>query len=506
MIDGVVDAFDYVVVGGGSAGCVVATRLSEDPQVSVLLIEAGGDERRRDIESPEAWPELLGSDVDWAFQTVRQPATGRTYPAARGRVLGGSGSINNMVFLRGHAHDFDAWSAAGARGWDYAGVLPYFMRSEDVPDGEPKYRGRGGPLRPRRFGIEDPVSLRFAEGAARAGHDRVEDLNAASMLGVGFPDALIFENRRESTASAYLRPAMARPNLTVHQDALVRRLVLDGTRCTGVEYVRDGVAARAGAGEEVILCAGAIGSPQLMLLSGIGPAGDLEGLGIVPVLDAPEVGANLQDHLFLAGIRYQTDHPLPTTNMAGATLLARTQAGEHGPDLHILAVAADYHLDWQAPLPNSFTFGIGHMRARSRGSLRLASADPAVAPIIDPRYLTETDDLDQLIAGVELVDEIVDTGAFADWGGSSQTHALLRLERSELEHLVGEAAGSYFHLAGTCRMGSDAGAVVDPELRVRGVERLRVADASVMPTLVSCNCNAATIMIGEKAADLVRTT
>jgi choline dehydrogenase len=497
------DSYDYVVVGGGTAGCIGAARLTEDPEVSVLLVEAGGDERRADIESPEAWWSLPGSDVDWNFETVLQPTLGRSYPAARGKVLGGSGSINNMIHLRGHAADFDGWAAAGAHGWDYASVLPYFKRSEDVPDGDPRYRGRGGPLRPRPYAPDDPVGLRFVEGAARAGHAQVEDFNAAEMLGTGFIDALIYDNRRESTATAYLRPAMGRDNLTVHQDALVRRLAFEGKRCAGVEYVRNGIRTRAIAGE-VILCAGAIGSPHLLMLSGVGPADDLTRFGIVPIVDAPEVGRNLQDHILLAGIRYQAQRPLPPSAMTSAMLMTRSDGGEHGPDLQILVANEDYHLEWQDPAPNSFTFGVSHMRARSRGTVRLRSADPAAQPVIDPCYLSEPYDLDQLIAGIEMVEHVVATNAFDEWGGGSQTTALLQLGRAALEDAVRESIGSYFHLAGTCRMGSDAAAVVDPALRVMGVEGLRVADASVMPTLVTSNSNAATVMIGEKAADLVR--
>lgn len=496
--------FDYVVVGGGTAGCVVATRLSDDPRVSVLLIEAGGDDRRPDIETPEAWPSLLGSDVDWAFQTIEQQAVGRALPAPRGRVLGGSGSINNMVHLRGHPADFDEWAQAGANGWDYASVLPYFKRCEDVPGGQPRYRGRGGPLRPRPYGTSDPVGVRFAEGAEQAGHERVEDFNAGSMLGVGFPDSLIRDGQRETTATAYLRPAMDRPNLTVYDGALVRRLTFEGVRCTGVEYAVDGRTIAAKATTEIVLCAGAIGSPKLLLLSGIGPSAELAALAVRPLIDAPEVGRNLQDHLLLSGIRYQADKPLPSQNMATATVLARNGTSAHGPDLHLCVASSDYREEWQEPLPNSFTFVVGHMRPRSRGSVRLASADPAAAPVIDPRYLTEDGDLAQLIDGIELADQIVSTGVFDDWGGRSETKALFGLRRDELEQAVRAAVGTYSHLAGTCRMGSDAGAVVDPQLRVVGVDGLRVADASVMPTLVSTNSNAATIMIAERAADLLR--
>ncbi|TCK21914.1 GMC family oxidoreductase [Pseudonocardia endophytica] len=498
------EAFDYVVVGGGTAGCVVAARLTEDTQASVLLIEAGGDERRADVESPEGWPSLLGSDADWAFETVLQPGTGRACPAARGKVLGGSGSINNMVHLRGHAADFDGWAAAGAHGWDHAAVLPYFRRCEDVPDGDPLYRGRGGPLNPRPSGTSDPVGMRFAAGAERAGHERVGDLNAASMLGIGFPDALIFSDRRESTASAYLRPAMVRPNLHVRPNALARGLRIEAGRCTGVEYDRDGATHLATAAVEVVLCAGAVGSPHLLLLSGVGSADELAALGIEPVVHAPEVGHNLQDHPLLAGIRYRSERPLPPEYLRPtATVLARSGPDSVAPDLHITAAGMDFHYEWQHPLPNSITFAIGLMRVRSRGAVRLASADPTRAPVIDPGYLADPADVDTLITGVELVEEIVQTGVFDDWGGFSETTALLRLGRAELESAVRDAMGSYFHLAGTCRMGSDSRAVVDPELRVAGVDGLRVADASVMPTLVSCNSNAATVMIGEKAADLL---
>jgi choline dehydrogenase len=323
------------------------------------------------------------------------------------------------------------------------------------------------------------------------------------MLGAGESDLLIHDGKRESTASAHLRPALSRPNLTVHTHATARRLTIEHGRCTGIEYAVGGEVRHANAGE-VVLCAGAVGSPQLLMLSGIGPADELRALGIEPVADLPGVGRNLQDHTLLAGIRYRAERPLPTSEVDGATVLAKLDDGAHGPDLLLGAMNFDYHFEWQLPAPNSFSLVAGHMRAHSRGTIRLASSDPDDAPLIDPRYLTEEHDLRALITGVETMDQIVQTGVFDDFGGHSETTALLALDEPALIAAVHDALGSYFHLAGTCRMGVDAEAVVGPELRVNGVTGLRVADASIMPVVVSCNTNAACVMIGEKASDLVR--
>jgi choline dehydrogenase len=402
--------------------------------------------------------------------------------------------------------DFDSWAYAGNPGWSYEQVLPYFKRIEDVPAGDARYRGRGGPLSVGPTARPHPLTLAFVAACQKAGHPLRRDFNCGELDGIGLHDMTIVDGRRQTTADVYLRPVLRRSTLSLETGASVHRLLIEHGRCIGVEYERDGRLEQAQAQEEVVLCAGAVDSPRLLLLSGIGDPDDLSSLEIETAAELPGVGHNLHDHVLVRGICVEASQPIPagTGNLGEAVLYWRSDNGLIGPDLQIVLVYAPFHNPWQEANSNAYTFAVAHMRPASRGRVALASNDPRRRPRIDPNYLSERHDLDMLVEGVEMAIELRVQPAFDEWRGRDVMSGIENGDRRTLTNFVRSGVSTFSHLVGTCRMGPDDLAVVDPQLKVRGIEGLRVADASVMPSITTTNTNAATIMIAEKAADLIR--
>jgi len=494
--------FDYVVVGAGAAGSVVAHRLSEDPETTVLVLEAGGPDDDPRIRQPSAFRQLLASPFDWGYSTEAEPhLNGRRIAWPRGRGWGGSGIISAMVYVRGQARDFDRWEEQGNPGWGFVDVLPYFKKAESQERGPSRYHGVGGPQNVADPRWVPPISRAFTKAAEQVGIPSNEDFNGERQVGAGLYQLNQKDGERHSTADAYLRPALNRANLTIENHARVTVVRFEGRRATGVSFLQEGKPHEVTVSREVILCAGVIGSPELLLRSGIGPAEELSSLGIPVVRDLPGVGQNLQDHPRVA-LTYASRKRLGPASASDRERARRDYERERsGPEDPAPVIQLFLTAN---PAQNSFSIHAALMHPASRESLRLRTADPAEPPLIQANYLADERDLAALARGLEVARRIASAEAFEEYRGAELGPGPGVWEEPALRRYIRDHLTTFFHPVGTCRMGADARAVVDPQLRVRGVEGLRVIDASVFPSLVSGATHAATVMVAEKGADLVR--
>ena len=526
--------FDYIVVGGGAAGCVLASRLSEDPQTRVCLIEAGPADKSVLIHCPAGYAAAVKTGVaNWSFETVPQPGlNGRRGYQPRGKVLGGSTSINSMIYLRGLREDYEHWAALGNAGWAWADVLPYFKRAEHNERGADEWHGSGGPLNVMDLQSPNRVSRLFVDAGVQAGLPATDDFNGATQEGVGLYQVMQRGGERCSAAKAYLTPHLGRrPNLQVMTGAQVLRVVFEGRRAVGVELLQGDRKQVLQARREVLLCAGALQTPQLLLLSGIGDGAALQAHGIASVHHLPGVGRHLHDHIDVTiahdapGVRdlygitpgglwavlqgalqwRRERRGILTTNFGEGGGLVRSAPDEALPDLqfHFAPIKVVNHARTTL-LGRGFVGHVCVLRPKSRGTVSLHSPDPLAAPAIDPAFLSDADDLQRLTRGVRLMRKVLGQPALAALGGRERASTASAQTDAEIEQFVRKRADTIYHPVGSCRMGSGPDDVVDATLRVHGVEGLRVVDASVMPRIVSGNTTAPTIMIAEKAADLIR--
>jgi len=525
--------FDYIVVGGGSAGCVLAARLSEEADVRVALLEAGPPDRSVLIHCPAGLAVLAKTHAaNWNFHTVPQPGLGgRVGWSPRGKVLGGSSSINAMVYTRGHRADYDHWAAQGNPGWSYADVLPYFRRAEHNERLRDEWHGQGGPLNVMDLRSPNATLPAYVEAGRQAGYPVNDDFNGAEQEGIGAYQVTHRDGERFSAAKAYLTPNLGRPNLTVLTGVHATRVLFEGRRAVGVEFRQDGTLRRVGATREVLLAAGALQSPQLLMLSGVGPAAELAALGIPVQHDLPGVGRHFHDHVDIVqvveapalketfGVSFGgvarivkaisewrgRRSGMLTTNFAEGGGFIRSQPSEPIPDLQLHFVIGKL-------IDHGRTTVLGHgyslhaclLRPRSRGTVRLASRDPFAAPRIDPAFFADPDDMARMIRGFRAMRHLIGQPALAALGGREHPRSASARTDAEIEAFIRTYADTIYHPVGTCRMGPGATDVVGADLRVHGLEGLRVVDASVMPRIVGGNTNAPVIMVAEKASDMIK--